>query len=787
MAFEKVNEESKDMYGVILEKKDFSQKPHMFYHPRFSEDEEIQKLTLQELANKIAKGKGFEIVPDNDKFLLCLDFDNTLSFCGSFDGFGDERTDNGTGLSYFRYDFDSSDVETYRTVKKELCPKSPEYITMDDALAKLKEMGIEPAIAYHTYSSTPEWERFRFVIPFEREEKIQNENEYPHSNPSYEETFNILMAVRGVFGSSVDFYDGDYFFGTDKEVLFNKDYKTVNEHTAENILEYFEKNVTNEEIFKRIDNAKNVSDHIKAEAEKMDISKYVRDALICYQSLTERGCKGYEYLSCRKETFKKALDVGFRAYCGYDDFGTPDSTLKEWQKEWEEEQNMKNEKKYGVILDDEVLSNKPLREFTSANTNTKELSLHELADEIAKGKGFKTSINEFPSKHKDTENKAEYKDFLICLDFDNTLSLCGSPATLEYDRTHNGLNIEEYKAAKKELCPKSPEYITMDDALEKLKEMGIEPAIAYHTFSSTPDWERFRIIIPFEYETPNENESNQYEYTEYILDKMRGIFGSSIDYYENSYFFGTDKEVLFNKDYQPINKNKIDKINEYFEKNITDEEIIKRIDDAKNFSDYVETESKKMNISEVVRRALVDQQSVKQCRSGYDYIFGRKETCKKAIDVGFGLPCRVGVLSSTFDEWYEEWEKEQPASKYIRAEKENNGDIVKAIEGYVKENNDDTIRAIEDYVKEGNGEYHITEIDGKDLGFDIFVKNDEGICDIAVRVPVTQNSSAKIQGIRTIHSCDSLIGDDFSEKFTDALNKGRKYIERTADKSIEKG
>ena len=52
----------------------------------------------------------------------------------------------------------------------------------------------------------------------------------------------------------------------------------------------------------------------------------------------------------------------------------------------------------------------------------------------------------------------------------------------------------------------APDYLTMEDCLTKMKNMGLYPAVVYPTFSFTPEHHKFRVLFHLNEVIPKENQ-----------------------------------------------------------------------------------------------------------------------------------------------------------------------------------------------------------------------------------------------------------------------------------------
>lgn len=115
-----------------------------------------------------------------------------------------------------------------------------EKITMKETLNVLEDVGIEPCLAYQSFNSTPECEKFHLIIPVDN----LNHNEYKKISKQFSLLFGYGYDDTLPFCTSnvrrnqdSEFVEGTLLYGTDKEILVD-DYK---EYTPADLIQRLEK------------------------------------------------------------------------------------------------------------------------------------------------------------------------------------------------------------------------------------------------------------------------------------------------------------------------------------------------------------------------------------------------------------------------------------------------------------------------------------------------------------------------------------------------------------------
>lgn len=178
--------------------------------------------------------------------------------------------------------------------------------------------------------------------------------------------------------------------------------------------------------------------------------------------------------------------------------------------------------------------------FDKNNSFEKVVGAEELAKRI--GEGRTINLRDCPN--------------LMMLDFDNKFSLnlySAGLITIAYNLKDRGFKepeIKEFIDKYSELASmKTTEYMTCEEALKILKDMGITPVVAYQSFSSTSEHEKFHIIIETE-----PVDKNNYDERRKYTDLFKTVFGSALDITAENVMFGTtkDKIVEVNKDHSVV-------------------------------------------------------------------------------------------------------------------------------------------------------------------------------------------------------------------------------------------
>lgn len=142
--------------------------------------------------------------------------------------------------------------------------------------------------------------------------------------------------------------------------------------------------------------------------------------------------------------------------------------------------------------------------------------IQQIVDKISHGYTIYTNVLDLSANHGANVN---FQKFLssewVGLDFDNTSD--------SHERLQN------------------PDYLTMDDCIEKMKSMGLYPAIVYPTFSFTPEHHKFRVLFHLNEVIPKENQRKLCILLKMLMTLFPKCDQNCTDFARM--FFGTNKPI----------------------------------------------------------------------------------------------------------------------------------------------------------------------------------------------------------------------------------------------------
>ena len=177
----------------------------------------IKEMDVEELAKRI--GEGRTVYLDEAAGLIMLDFDNVFTLRA----FSNAKGELAQTMAFNCPDEYSEEFFEKYTELTSL--RSPDYITCEEAISKLGEIGIVPVMAYHSFNSTPEHERFHILIAVDSSfEENYRHIDYICNGPCTRYNRNIDL-FKTIFGTAIDSNTECVYFGTtpDKIAYVNHD------------------------------------------------------------------------------------------------------------------------------------------------------------------------------------------------------------------------------------------------------------------------------------------------------------------------------------------------------------------------------------------------------------------------------------------------------------------------------------------------------------------------------------------------------------------------------------